>query len=193
MTPHQKSRSGVVDVQALENGSPTKEFSIARGLGQGDPLSSFRFLIVVEGLYVMIKNGAEVGLFYGYRAEDPEFQISHLQSLKIICFKSKLLGVNVAPRSSYKVNLIASCVESQITGTEGSYALLLALHFPNASVEKMTDVRDAWQNIWSALVRAIWWSRDQLVLLSVVPDGHDPRGCKVEIMELVKRYTRWNV
>ncbi|CAL0299064.1 unnamed protein product [Lupinus luteus] len=37
-------------VSILVNGSPTSEFSMARGLRQGDPIVHFLFLIVVEGL-----------------------------------------------------------------------------------------------------------------------------------------------
>jgi hypothetical protein len=69
---------------------------------------------------------------------------------------------------------------------------LIFLQFQDCRlVTQMTSVRDAWLTIWSALVQAIWWSRNQLVFLSVVRDGHDPRGCKVKIMELVKRSVRW--
>lgn len=37
------------------NGSPTEEFQGSRGLRQGDPLSSFLFTIMVEGLAGMVR------------------------------------------------------------------------------------------------------------------------------------------
>ncbi|MCH86339.1 cysteine-rich receptor-like protein kinase [Trifolium medium] len=66
----------------LVNGSPIKEFSIGRGLRQGDPLSPFLFLIAAEGLNVILKASVDSGLFKGYQiGSDPlsRVSVSHLQ------------------------------------------------------------------------------------------------------------------
>ncbi|GAU33427.1 hypothetical protein TSUD_380630 [Trifolium subterraneum] len=60
----------------LVNGSPTEDFNISRGLRQGDPLSPFLFLIVVEGLAGMMKRAIEINRFKGFQVNDNiQFQI----------------------------------------------------------------------------------------------------------------------
>nr|GFA72295.1 RNA-directed DNA polymerase, eukaryota, reverse transcriptase zinc-binding domain protein [Tanacetum cinerariifolium] len=41
---------------------PTSEFPIKRGLRQGNPLISFLFIIVREGLYIALQNAVDIGL-----------------------------------------------------------------------------------------------------------------------------------
>jgi len=41
---------GILIYVSFENGSPTREFILTRGLRQGDPIAPFMFLVVVEGL-----------------------------------------------------------------------------------------------------------------------------------------------
>lgn len=49
----------------LVNGSPTDEFSNTRGVRQGDPLSPFLFIIVMEGLSAIMQSAIEKSLFHG--------------------------------------------------------------------------------------------------------------------------------
>lgn len=45
------------------NGSPTNEFSMAKGVRQGNPLSPFLFIIALEGLNMAMKTAVDKGVF----------------------------------------------------------------------------------------------------------------------------------
>ncbi|GKB84535.1 putative RNA-directed DNA polymerase, eukaryota, reverse transcriptase zinc-binding domain protein, partial [Tanacetum coccineum] len=62
----------------LVNGSPTSEFSINRSLRQGDPLSSFLFILVIEGLHNALSTIVSSGLIIGVKFGSLELTISHL-------------------------------------------------------------------------------------------------------------------
>lgn len=54
---------------ALVNGSPTRRFSVSRGLRQGDSLSPFLFTIVTEALGALLIKAKEIGLVSGLKRE----------------------------------------------------------------------------------------------------------------------------
>lgn len=60
------------------NGSPTKEFAMSKGVRQGDPLSLFLFIIVMEGLSVAMKSTASKGIFDGIHIPNSDSSLSHL-------------------------------------------------------------------------------------------------------------------
>ncbi|XP_024640828.1 uncharacterized protein [Medicago truncatula] len=71
---------GTATASVLVNGSPTDEFSLERGLRQGDPLSPFLFLLAAEGLNVLMKALVDTDLFTGYRVgRENSVVVSHLQ------------------------------------------------------------------------------------------------------------------
>ncbi|GJV69334.1 RNA-directed DNA polymerase, eukaryota, reverse transcriptase zinc-binding domain protein [Tanacetum coccineum] len=62
----------------LVNGSPTSEFNVRRGLKQGDLLSPFLFIIIMEGLNVALSNSVHNGLIRGVNIGSTDINLSHL-------------------------------------------------------------------------------------------------------------------
>ncbi|GKV00423.1 hypothetical protein SLEP1_g13109 [Rubroshorea leprosula] len=66
-------------VSVLVNRSATREFSMTRGLQQGDPLSPFLFLMMAEALNGLTSVVVAKGYFRGVKIGDGELEVSHLQ------------------------------------------------------------------------------------------------------------------
>nr|GEX54083.1 reverse transcriptase domain, reverse transcriptase zinc-binding domain protein [Tanacetum cinerariifolium] len=124
----------------LINGSPTSEFSLKRGLRQGDHLSPFLFIIVIEGLHLALNDGIASNMVHGVRIGS-NIYISHIFyaddviilsdwnqndmenitrilnifyiafGLKINFHKSNVFGVGV---SNSEVVSMAACCEADI-------------------------------------------------------------------------------
>ncbi|GJY80071.1 putative RNA-directed DNA polymerase, eukaryota, reverse transcriptase zinc-binding domain protein [Tanacetum coccineum] len=96
-------KAGLMSLRAsiLVNGSPTSEFSLKRELRQGDPLSPFLFIIVMEGLHIALRDD-DVIILSEWNQSDMEniiriLNVFYLASgLKINISKSNLNGVGVS-------------------------------------------------------------------------------------------------
>ncbi|GJR37353.1 cellulose synthase-like protein G3 [Tanacetum coccineum] len=100
----------------LVNGSPTSKFKFFKGLKQGDHLSPFLFILIMESLHVGLYNGIHIddslSLSHLFYADDVIFigkwNLSNLSTivnvlkwfylasgLKINLYKSKLMGIGI--------------------------------------------------------------------------------------------------
>ncbi|GKB15981.1 RNA-directed DNA polymerase, eukaryota, reverse transcriptase zinc-binding domain protein [Tanacetum coccineum] len=74
----------------LVNGSPTEEFQFFKGLKQGDPLSPFVFILIMESLHLSFQRVVDAGMFKGIKLSQ-SLSLSHIINMS----KSKIMGVNV--------------------------------------------------------------------------------------------------
>ncbi|GJS70212.1 RNA-directed DNA polymerase, eukaryota [Tanacetum coccineum] len=129
------------------NGSPTEEFQFFKGLKQGDPLSPFLFILIMESLHLSFQRVVDAGMFNGIKLST-SLNISHMfyaddavfvgqwcdgnittlvhvlecfyraSGLRINMSKSKIMGVHV---DSDKVKCVASKLGCLILKTPFSY------------------------------------------------------------------------
>ncbi|KAL4557832.1 hypothetical protein LXL04_036026 [Taraxacum kok-saghyz] len=103
---------------ALVNGSPTEEFHFQRGLRQGDPLSPFLFILVMEVLHISMHRAMKQGFFRPLRIGDT-LHISHLfyADNAINIQKSKILGICVAGGEVEQVASLVGCAPLKLPFT----------------------------------------------------------------------------
>jgi len=71
---------GTSTTLVLVNGSPMDEFSLRRGLRQGDSLSPFLFLMAAKDFHVLMESLFINNLFIGYKVGSSDsVVVSHLQ------------------------------------------------------------------------------------------------------------------
>lgn len=86
----------------LVNGSPSKIFIPSRGLRQGDPLSPFLFILMMEGLGRLIKQAKAEGKIKGLQLSENGQTLTHQQFVE----DTMLQGVPTVKSLAYKQLLI---------------------------------------------------------------------------------------
>lgn len=104
----------------LVNGSPMDEISIQRELKQGDLLTPFLILFVVDGFSGLIQTAVSLNMFEGFQFSSENVEVSHLQyGDGTLCIgkatvnnlwtlKALLKGFEMA--SGLKINFSKSCL-----------------------------------------------------------------------------------
>ncbi|GJS83857.1 RNA-directed DNA polymerase, eukaryota [Tanacetum coccineum] len=149
----------------LVNGSPSNEFSFHCGLKQGDPLSPFLFILIMESLHLSFSRAVDEGVFKGVQLNG-SLSISHLfyaddamfigewsdanlkgiinilkcfflaSGLKINIHKSQLLGVGI-PRN----------VVTQAAASLGCGVMLNQFRYLGVMVGKCMSRHQAWDDV----------------------------------------------
>lgn len=80
----------------LHNGVIFGEVEPQRGIRQGDPISSYIYILCAEGLSSILRRHEEVGLLHGISIARRHliFRISYLQMI-VICFFARMLWKQV--------------------------------------------------------------------------------------------------
>ncbi|GJZ30258.1 RNA-directed DNA polymerase, eukaryota, reverse transcriptase zinc-binding domain protein [Tanacetum coccineum] len=95
----------------LVNDSPTFEFSINRGLRQGDPISPFLFILVMEGLNNAFADAVGNGLINDLENILRVLHVFYLASgPKINIHKSNIYGIGVNEDEVYNMASNARCI-----------------------------------------------------------------------------------
>ncbi|GJV89187.1 RNA-directed DNA polymerase, eukaryota, reverse transcriptase zinc-binding domain protein [Tanacetum coccineum] len=77
------------------NGSPTKEFQFHKGLKQGDPLSPFLFILIMESLHLSFQNVVNAGMFKGVSIGS-NLHLSHLFYADDVVFLGQWSNSNIS-------------------------------------------------------------------------------------------------
>ncbi|GJY10780.1 RNA-directed DNA polymerase, eukaryota [Tanacetum coccineum] len=96
----------------LVNSSPTSEFHFYKGFKQGDPLSPFLFILIIESLHFSFNRVLNAGLGKGYHTKRQKILAS---GLKINLQKSKLMGIGIKKKEVDKVARLVVSLGNEVT------------------------------------------------------------------------------
>ena len=95
-----------VSVSILVNGNSTMEFIPLKGMRQSDPLASFLFLIVAEGLADISRSAMEKDLVESVEIESKNIKVNMLQYADDTLFFCK-----ATTKSVFNIKAILNCIE----------------------------------------------------------------------------------
>ncbi|XP_058734176.1 uncharacterized protein LOC131605901 [Vicia villosa] len=133
-------------ISILVNGSSTVEFEASRRLRQGDLLSPFLFLLVAEGLTIMMRNAVSSGCLKGFQvSSDISFEMLQLADDTVLicdgskenlwCIKAMLRGFELVSGLCINLN------KSKLFGVHlEEHVLLAASSFLGCQVGKLPFV-----------------------------------------------------
>ncbi|GJY28671.1 RNA-directed DNA polymerase, eukaryota, reverse transcriptase zinc-binding domain protein [Tanacetum coccineum] len=170
----------------LVNGSPTNEFQFHKGLKQGDPISPFLFILIMETLHLSFQNVVNEGMFKGVSIGS-SLNLSHLfyaddvvligqwsdSNIKIIVqvlecfFRASGLRINIQ-----KSKLMGIAVEEdkvlQAAHSIGCLTFTTAFSYLGVKVGGMMSRTQAWDDIINKLTTRL--SKWKMKTLSI--EGH---------------------
>ncbi|GKB29293.1 RNA-directed DNA polymerase, eukaryota [Tanacetum coccineum] len=156
----------------LVNGSPTEEFQFYKGLKQGDPLSPFLFILVMESLHISFQRVVDVGMFTGIKLSS-SLNISHLfyaddaiflgqwndsnidtlvhvmecfyrvSGLRINLCKRRFMGIHV---DAEELRRVAGCLNLGVL-------VIKVIHGPEGGL--ITGVRRGFRSTWTSIVQEV--------------------------------------
>ncbi|GJU89406.1 RNA-directed DNA polymerase, eukaryota, partial [Tanacetum coccineum] len=134
----------------LVNGSPTNEFHFHRGLRQGDPLSPFLFILVMESLHVSFQRLIDRGMFdHILFGKDNLVPISHLfYADDVNMQKSSLCGVGVLSSDIQSMADRYGCLATNLPFTHLGVKVgvnMSKINFWNEVVQKVTSKLSSWK------------------------------------------------
>nr|GEY68747.1 RNA-directed DNA polymerase, eukaryota [Tanacetum cinerariifolium] len=166
-------------VSILVNGSPTSKFQFHKGLKQGDPISSFIFILIMETLHLSFNRVIDANLFKGVGVKQDEVKMAaNLVGCSNFTSPFKYLGVKVGDNMSRfnswdevisKVSnrlsnwkLKALSIGGRLTLIKSVLSLILLYHMsifkaPMGVLNKLESIRRKFFNGTDGMEKKISW------------------------------------